>query len=439
MDNMLQMKILTVDTRSLYVPTSIKKLTIDAKRHIGYARQFGDGTVNIPIHVNLEAKIIKSGAIEIVDLEARSITRRKPLGEPVLERHVFVPNEAVLSVEESVRVAVQIALENHYSIRTKTLEIRDEATPAELQVLSPLILQALGDQPLIQAEVTVFTSEKLEIPNATIEDKKLGTDCDAHIIVATNVLTTPKLFQQIAKVIKDGCFLLSRQNTDFNPILAEGFEIILRHFVPNGEQFILLRKKTETQSSNLTTIEIQNDDLAWLQPLQQAIKSGQKVVLYAQNRATNGIMGLFNCLRRELGGVNIRCVFVKDEAPPFDATHEFYAKQLEKDLALNVYQEGKWGTYRHLLIEDDRYAEREHAYVNVLTRGDLSTLKWIEGPLASNAIIPPEKALVHVYSTAINFRDIMTASGRISADVVTMDRLIQDCVQGFEFAGKLAK
>lgn len=33
MDNMLQMKILTLDTRALYVPTAIRKLTIDVKAH----------------------------------------------------------------------------------------------------------------------------------------------------------------------------------------------------------------------------------------------------------------------------------------------------------------------------------------------------------------------------------------------------------------------
>lgn len=33
MDNMLQMKILTYDTRALYVPIAIQKLTIDVKAH----------------------------------------------------------------------------------------------------------------------------------------------------------------------------------------------------------------------------------------------------------------------------------------------------------------------------------------------------------------------------------------------------------------------
>lgn len=30
----------------------------------------------------------------------------------------------------------------------------------------------------------------------------------------------------------------------------------------------------------------------------------------------------------------------------------------------------------------------------------------------------------------------MTVSGRINADVISMDRTEQDCVEGFEFAGR---
>ena len=43
---------------------------------------------------------------------------------------------------------------------------------------------------------------------------------------------------------------------------------------------------------------------------------------------------------------------------------------------------------------------------------------------------------LQTYCTAINFRDIMTALGRISADIITKDRIQQECVQGFEFTGR---
>jgi hypothetical protein len=42
--------------------------------------------------------------------------------------------------------------------------------------------------------------------------------------------------------------------------------------------------------------------------------------------------------------------------------------------------------------------------------------------------------LQNCYS-AINFKDIMLATGRISAETITTDRIEQECMIGFEFAG----
>jgi fatty acid synthase len=39
------------------------------------------------------------------------------------------------------------------------------------------------------------------------------------------------------------------------------------------------------------------------------------------------------------------------------------------------------------------------------------------------------------YYSAINFKDIMLASGRISAEAITTDRIEQECLIGIEFAG----
>lgn len=48
---------------------------------------------------------------------ASSIPRRKQIGQPVLEKYEFVPNEIQLSIEKSIRVNMQIGLENLYAIK----------------------------------------------------------------------------------------------------------------------------------------------------------------------------------------------------------------------------------------------------------------------------------------------------------------------------------
>lgn len=125
--------------------------------------------------------------------------------------------------------------------------------------------------------------------------------------------------------------------------------------------------------------------------MKSALKSAdadrsKKIVLFAQQEDTNGIIGLMNCVKREPGGTSVRSVFVQDPAAPeFSLTTHLYAKQLKKDLSSNVLKpKGMWGSMRHFKLENQHAkpsSQVEYAYVNALNRGDLSSLKWIEGPL----------------------------------------------------------
>jgi fatty acid synthase, animal type len=78
----------------------------------------------------------------------------------------------------------------------------------------------------------------------------------------------------------------------------------------------------------------------------------------------------------------------------------------------------------------------EHAYVNALTKGDLASLKWIEGPLSRArldvATADKNLELCTVYYAPINFRDVMLTSGKLSADALPGDLAQQDCVLGLE-------
>lgn len=60
----------------------------------------------------------------------------------------------------------------------------------------------------------------------------------------------------------------------------------------------------------------------------------------------------------------------------------------------------------------------EYAYVNVLTRGDLSSLHWIVSPLRHFHATNPNVQLCKVYYASLNFRDIMLATGKLSPDAI---------------------
>lgn len=60
----------------------------------------------------------------------------------------------------------------------------------------------------------------------------------------------------------------------------------------------------------------------------------------------------------------------------------------------------------------------EYAYVNVVTRGDLSSLRWIVSPLRHFQTTDPNVLLCKVYYASLNFRDIMLATGKLSPDAI---------------------
>ena len=83
-----------------------------------------------------------------------------------------------------------------------------------------------------------------------------------------------------------------------------------------------------------------------------------------------------------------RCFYIVDKsAPKFSIDHPFYKTQLAKELAVNVYKNGQWGSYRHMPLEFNDSVRTPHAYVTSLSRGDLTSLKWIEGPIIPRYVI----------------------------------------------------
>lgn len=134
----------------------------------------------------------------------------------------------------------------------------------------------------------------------------------------------------------------------------------------------------------------------WIPKLQNLLKENLKVVVYAQGEDISGILGLVKCLICENYGNRVSCVLIMDKAPEFDPKLPFYKEQLEKNMTINIWKDGSWGTYRHLAMPEENLVESEHCYVNVTTRGNLSTQKWLEGNLSPYDSAPYEEDTIFV-------------------------------------------
>lgn len=118
-----------------------------------------------------------------------------------------------------------------------------------------------------------------------------------------------------------------------------------------------------------------------------------------------GLVGFMNCIRNETGGTKTRYVFIQDNnVPAFNLNKEFYRDQLNKGLMANVLKDGLWGSYRHLLL-DEQIVQTEHAYINALVTGNLNSLTWIQSPVKEQWSVASSNTIrCSVYYAPINIR-----------------------------------
>ncbi|EFN62855.1 Fatty acid synthase, partial [Camponotus floridanus] len=159
-DAMLQIKILGIDMRNLYVPTEIQKLVIDTKLHAQCIQNITTEEKQFPVRVYKDMETIVSGGVEIRGVKATSIFRRKPTASPVLEEYRFVAHrdQAEVSLQESIILSTHLALEYHQMTKVNIIELiedDDEITTEELA--SPLFLEVLNNLPLIKPNINLIT------------------------------------------------------------------------------------------------------------------------------------------------------------------------------------------------------------------------------------------------------------------------------------------
>lgn len=310
-----------------------------------------------------------------------------------------------MSIEESVRVNIQLIIENVFSKKIKFTEILENGRIS----LTPLILDTIDSHPGIQAEV--------------IQKEKEVSDC--LLVVACNLLQNKDQLDEVFEFVASDGFVLSRENCD-SIINYECSSVLTLHTTPL-ETMVLLRKCRPYKALKTVSLESQN----WLFQLQKFIRMEKEVLICSQNEPTSGVLGLINCIRREPNGTLCRCIFVQDKTTSsIDLNLEFYQKQLSKGMVVNVFKNGHWGTYRHLLLNKELVSEKQHAYVQSFSKGELFNLKWIEGPLAK--IVP---GYVDVYYGALNFAEVVTNSDRIQYYASnSFDQI--NLLPGLEYAGR---
>ncbi|NXR31789.1 FAS synthase, partial [Zosterops hypoxanthus] len=408
------------------------------------------------------------------------------LQQVVTREKMHFQNDPLLSGlldSAELRTCLDVALENMISHRMKIIE----ANAGNGQLFSR-VKSILNAQPLLQVDyiATDCVLENLsaiekELQDSGVDSKQWdpasppsGNLTNADLVVyncSTSVLVnTTEILSNLAAAVKEGGFVLLHtllkgetlgeivsfltspdlqqkhsflSQAEWEDLFSKAsLNLVAMKKSFFGSVIFLCRRQAPTKTPVFLPVDETN--YKWVESLKEILAdpSEKPVWLTATNCANSGILGMVNCLRLEAEGHRIRCVFISNlnpssAVPPTSLSSLEMQKMVQKDLVMNVYRDGKWGSFRHLTLQQAQPQElTEYAYVNVLTRGDLSSLRWIVSPLRHFQTTDPNILLCKVYYASLNFRDIMLATGKLSPDAIPGNWALQQCMLGMEFSGR---
>ncbi|XP_077526185.1 fatty acid synthase-like isoform X2 [Haemaphysalis longicornis] len=388
-----------------------------------------------------------------------------------------------------LRQLLDIVVENTDAKKIQVLELVTDGTK---QVLASDVIRLMSLTTLqIKTDYTVAVESPdsvtpQEIPETvrtlswqTASETKNGLP-EADLILATDFGSGSQAIDSLAKELSCHCkergFVLFAYRTALSPAerfvstVAEGFlrvyatETVQSVFSAHGLRVVALRSNNLStllllrkisapiEATKQEVVMVKRPAFDWVESLKEKAleyqnkPAGENVWIVAEDPGLSGVVGLTTCLRQEPCGSHIRCVFDAslngtNKAAKFIPNDPDFKELLEKDLVMNIYKDGQWGSYRHVIAKasDDSERPTDLAYLNIDSRGDLSTLKWYESPLryaVRSAFADAGKVLCSVYYAPLNFHDIMLATGKLPPDESTGDLATSECLLGLEFSGR---
>ncbi|CAH1398203.1 unnamed protein product [Nezara viridula] len=444
MDTMLQFTLIkNKKSRELYIPTRCQKIIIDPIAHLESLQEAECVSVIYDSYLG----VVQSGGVEIRGVKTSLAPRRQQMqATPLTEKYIFIPlnNNKVMLQIEVISSQIQLAVEN-FSLSEKIKIV--EYVGKQTVPIMPYVQSVLAAYPTLQVDFSIATTENIDksaLSDINIIKKDLTEDLlddSYNILIGHELLSNGQLLNNASESVVESGFILSVEAHKYSTAELQKLDefVLVSESKTEERTYVLLRREKASLPSQI--IPIQQTNFKWIDQLKKIMKESkdpeERILLVSDDDPFCGLIGFFNCLKREKGGAKLRCVFTFGKKFSM-AQHK---DQIKKDLFVNVLKDGEWGSFRHLPVySDDRSLDVEHAYVNTLVRGDLSSLRWIEGPLS---FYKPEnypgKELCTVYYAPLNFRDIMLATGKLPPDALPGDMANQECILGLEFSGRDSK
>lgn len=420
LDTMLQITVISQSNRDVMLPTGIQQITIDPVHHLNIVQN--QECKGIPVYYNQTLNIIRSGGVEIIGQEATRAPSRQHVQEPpYLESNEFVQYQSSIDnlydLETSLYIVLQIAIQNSLGL-VKNINICEIVTDSFKEVIGSHLKPLIRQQALAALEYNTSTPETL--------DKKYEI-----IIINEAVLSFVNIDAVLGNLTTNGFILYVGKHS---AIERKSLEIIFKSTTDEGS--IILLRSTQEIPENYSIIDVSTLNFDWLEKIKSISKyeNGHVVYLVSQEEVT-GLIGLVKCLLTEPSELIIKAVSLKGKNEKFSLGNPFYRDQMKKNLVYNILEDNNWGTLVHIPIKPLQKKKVGNATIEISTVGDLSTLDWVERPFESNKIFESSE-LVYVYYSALNFKDVMVATGKIAFEGIKgIASGTLSSGLGFEFSG----
>ncbi|CAG9811694.1 unnamed protein product [Chironomus riparius] len=439
MDALAQGVVIQKDLKTVVVPSSCRRIILKPKEIAESFKRLYDttGEVVATAYYIEHLDMVRCDGMEFRGMGYLPIPKRVQPGKLALANYKFIPHNPtpIMSQHDGISLCMRLSLESNHSISIKIVEID---SGDENPILDENFSSNFDVAPVTGAELIYLTDREIEDKPAAVEVKKLidfEMISHADFIIRSNCINDREFLTKVQEKLNDCCFLISRELMTFEvPFdMPESFKFVA-NIQLEAENLLVFKFFKNPASIPTKSIKITSNDFSWLEKVKESVKT-EPTILYSEGENESGILGLVNCIRREPAGKDVKCVFIDDpKAPKFDIENEFYRKQLEKGLAMNVYRNGQWGSYCHFQLKPQFIHKVTHdiiAVAEIPNRGDFSSLKWLESPLKYNN----KDELVTVHYAALNFRDIMLASGRVPVTLIGDSRMDHQQILGCEFTG----
>lgn len=380
------------------VPTKIRKILIDPKKHINLLEN-----EVLDFSIAPFMKIIKCGGVEMHEIQTAPLNKRRTR-PAALETYHFVPYfpDETFTVKNALKILFQIICEN---LQTKSLSVVEVKSDSSKTSLGPKVIEALENQLGVTVDILTVSSLEENIEKSAdviIDEGRQSRQNPEGYIISRDLVEK--------SVVNSNFITVSRLKTD--------------------NEFLSLLKMKKDRLFDLPIVRISRKVEDWLGPLKININIG--AVALSEHQDVSGIVGLAKCIRREPFGFQLKCFAIQDKnAQPFNVENSQYSDQLTHDLMMNVLKDGKFGGYRHLDLSqnyEDCEDINKHFYLDCKVKSDLSTITWLSGPLNPKT----EKELINISYTSLNFKDVMVASGRITSTALKKNHFTS---MGSEFSG----